>query len=110
MLQSQTLRQFLLSNIVQVDDTYRWRINLESINVNFKHNIALFPPVQSTFSGPTYFIGGGNSVFLQPKDHEAIKKIFPSARFDYIPDAGHWLHAEKPKEFLQLVTQFLASV
>jgi len=93
-----------------VNKTYQWRINLESINVNFKNNLAVFPPTQSTFDGQTYFIGGGDSVFLKPTDHEAIRQIFPSVKFDYIPGAGHWLHAEKPHEFLKLVTLFLATL
>lgn len=109
-LQSPVLRQFLLSNLVQVHDKFRWRINLESISDNFNDHISLFPPVQSVYQGPTYFIGGGNSLFLKPEHHETIKLIFPSAKFDYIPGAGHWLHAEKPNEFLKLVTQFLATV
>lgn len=104
------LRQFLLTNLIQVDNSYQWRINLESINLNFKNNLSIFPPVQSSFHGPTYFIGGGNSTFLKPSDHDAIKQIFPSAKFDYIPGAGHWLHAEKPNEFLKLITQFLAMI
>lgn len=93
-----------------MDNKYRWRINLESINVNFKDNISQFPSVHSKFYGPTYFIGGGNSPFLKQEHHELIKQIFPAVKFDYIPGAGHWLHAEKPNEFLNLVTQFLATV
>ncbi|XP_060878747.1 protein ABHD11-like [Metopolophium dirhodum] len=110
LIESPILRQFLLTNLIEVNQKYKWRINLESINVNFKNNIAVFPPIESTYDGPTYFIGGGDSVFLKPTDHEAIKQIFPSVKFDYIPGAGHWLHAEKPHEFLKLVTQFLATV
>lgn len=93
-----------------MENKYRWRLNLKSINDNFKNNLSQFPPIKSTFDNPTYFIGGGNSVFLKPEDHEDIKKIFPSATFEYIPGAGHWLHAEKPNEFLKLVSQFLATV
>lgn len=109
-LQSPLLRQFLITNIIEVDNKYRWRLNLKSINDNFKNHLSQFPPIQSTFDGPTYFIGGGDSVFLRPADHENIKKIFPSATFDYIAGAGHWLHAEKPNEFLKLVTQFLVNI
>lgn len=105
------LRQFLLTNLIQVDNSYRWRINVESINVNFKNNLALFPPVESMFHGPTYFIAGKNSTFVNPDHHEIIKQsMFPTAKFEYIPDAGHWLHADKPNEFLKLVSQFLATV
>lgn len=108
--QSPVLRQFLLTNLIQVDNKYRWRINLDSINVNFRDNLARFPTVQSTYNGPTYFIGGGNSTFLKREHHEDIKEIFPLVKIDYIPGAGHWLHAEKPNEFLKLVTQFLATL
>lgn len=109
-IESPVIRQFLLTNLIEVNKKYQWRLNLESININFKINLATFPPVQSTYSGPTYFIGGGDSNFLKPTDHEAIKKIFPSVKFDYIAGAGHFLHVEKPHEFLKLVTQFLATV
>jgi len=109
-IENPVLRQFLITNIVQVDNKFRWRVNLESIDTNFQKHLSRFPPVQSKFHGPTYFIAGGNSTFLNPADHEAIKQIFPLAQFDYVPDADHWLHAEKPNEFLKLVTQFLATV
>lgn len=77
---------------------------------NFKNYLALFPSVQSTFDGSIYFIGGANSSFLKPTDHEAIRQIFSSAKFDYIPDTGHWVHAENTNEFLKRVTQFLVTV
>lgn len=109
-LQNPKTRRFLLNNLIKVNSKYQWRLNLKALNDNFKTYLALFPSVQSTFDGPTYFIGGGNSQFLRPTDHETLKQIFPSATFDYIPGAGHWLHSEKPNEFLKLVTQFLDTV
>lgn len=44
--------------------------------------------------------------FHRREDENDIKEMFPNAVFEYI-DAGHWLHAEKPTEFLQLVYDFL---
>lgn len=41
-------------------------------------------------------------------DHEAIREIFPKAEFVYIPDASHYVHAEKPREFLDVLNKFLA--
>lgn len=102
------LRDFLLANLIRVDNSYQWRINLESIYVNLKRNLALCPPVESMFYGPTYFIAGENSTCLKPVDHEIIKQtMFPLAKFKYIPSADHWLSAEKPIEFSQLVSQIL---
>lgn len=71
----------------------------------------MFPPVQSMFYGPTYFIAGKNSTFVNPDHHEIIKQsMFPSAKFEYIPDASHCVHTDKPNEFLKSVSQFLATV
>ena len=50
-----------------------------------------------------------NVVFIlnRDDDHEGILNYFPKAEFQYIEDAGHWVHAEKPAEFLDLVCEFL---
>ncbi|MCA3468248.1 MAG: alpha/beta hydrolase, partial [Rhodobacter sp.] len=37
----------------------------------------------------------------------AIIALFPRARFAKIPGAGHWLHAEKPREFEETLRVFL---
>ncbi|KAL0266382.1 UNVERIFIED_CONTAM: hypothetical protein PYX00_008934 [Menopon gallinae] len=103
------LRQFLITNLVENDGgKYKWRVNLDSIISNFQTNISSFPPVGSAqFIGPTLFIGGGNSDYLRKEEESGIKKLFPNASFSYIPEAGHWVHAEKPEEFLKIVTTFL---
>jgi esterase len=36
-----------------------------------------------------------------------IRALFPKARFAKIPGTGHWLHAEKPREFEETVRVFL---
>lgn len=33
--------------------------------------------------------------------------MFPNSQFVYIPDAGHWVHSEKPADFLQSLYNFL---
>lgn len=33
--------------------------------------------------------------------------MFPNAEFVYVEDAGHWVHADKPREFLSIVSDFL---
>jgi pimeloyl-ACP methyl ester carboxylesterase len=39
-----------------------------------------------------------------------IKKLFPKAEFATIENAGHWLHAEKPREFEAAVRTFLNNI
>lgn len=41
------------------------------------------------------------------KEFPSIKNLFPRASIKFIPDSGHWPHAEKPMEFAQIVTDFL---
>ncbi|XP_012287144.1 protein ABHD11 [Orussus abietinus] len=108
-ISSLTLRQFLLTNLVEAETgKYKWRVNLPALEQHFEAQIARFPDVgPRSFNGPTLFIGGSNSDYIKVKDHPAIKRLFPEARFHYIAGASHWLHAEKPAEFLNILTSFI---
>jgi esterase len=63
---------------------------------------------QRPYQGPTLFIKGGNSDYIQTKHKDAIATLMPNSRAKIIQGAGHWLHAEKPVAFNKLVTDFLA--
>ena len=103
------LRAWLLMNMRQDPKTREigWRINIDGIHAAFKESIAVFPAITSTFSQPTLFIGGAESDYIPVSDHEEIRESFPTAQFVYVPGAGHWVHSQKPKEVIQLLTQFL---
>jgi esterase len=102
-------RAFLLQNLIFEDGAARWRINLEVIEREMPVLIG-FPPIPpgTIYGGPSLFIGGGRSDYLRAEDEPDIRRLFPRARIARIPDAGHWLHAEKPQAFLKLVEAFLA--
>ena len=36
-----------------------------------------------------------------------ITHLFPNSLVKYIAGAGHWVHFEKPQQFLNLVMEFL---
>ena len=40
-------------------------------------------------------------------EYSAIKSVFPQASITHVPDCGHWVHFEKPNEFLQIVKDYL---
>lgn len=42
-------------------------------------------------------------------DYPEIKKLFPAADIQFIPDASHWIHADKPLDFISSVSSFLQS-
>ncbi|KOX71664.1 Abhydrolase domain-containing protein 11 [Melipona quadrifasciata] len=107
-IKSLPLRQFLAMNLVEADNgKFKWRVNLPVLEKNFAQ-IAVFPDVGSKmYNGSTLFIGGSNSDYIKIEDHDKIKKLFPSASFIYINGADHWVHADKPTEFLKTTIDFI---
>ena len=63
------------------------------------HEILGFPKIDGKFSGHTLFFRGENSEYIRAEHREIINSLFKKARFATLKDAGHWLHAEKPREF-----------
>lgn len=84
----------------------KWRLNLDALASEMDKIIG-FPDLSGTYGGPTLFLSGGNSDYVKSEDRPEIKDLFPEARFAKIPGAGHWLHAEKPREFEAAVRVFL---
>lgn len=85
----------------------RWRLNLDVLASEMDKIIG-FPDVSGVFEKPTFFLSGATSHYVKSEDRALIKSLFPAAKFAKIPDAGHWLHAEKPREFEAAVAAFLA--
>jgi pimeloyl-ACP methyl ester carboxylesterase len=100
-------RGFLLQNLV-FGPGPRWRLNLEAIERQMP-TLAGFPavPAETVYRGPALFVAGGRSDYLLPEHEPAIRRLFPQARIARIPDAGHWVHAEQPQAFVDLVEGFL---
>ena len=84
----------------------RWMLNLDTLEREMPKIIG-FPEVEGRFDGATLFLTGGASDYVRPEHRDRIKTLFPEARFAKIPDAGHWLHAEKPREFTATVEAYL---
>ncbi|XP_070162561.1 sn-1-specific diacylglycerol lipase ABHD11-like [Polyergus mexicanus] len=110
-IESKTMRQFLIANLVEVDlGKYKWQVNLPILEQTFLTHIAVFPKVDTKiYAKPTLFIGGAKSEYIQVEDHDPIKKLFPLAEFHYIDGANHWVHVDKPIEFVDLLTNFINS-
>lgn len=103
-------RAFLVQNLVFDDSQPRWRLNLAAIG-RAMPRLAAFPamPPGARYEGPALFVAGSRSDYLRPEHEPEIRRLFPGARIARIADAGHWLHAERPQAFLDLVEPFLAA-
>jgi pimeloyl-ACP methyl ester carboxylesterase len=103
-------RGFLLQNLIfDAGQPPRWRLNLAAIEPAMP-TLTGFPtlPAGAVYSGPALFIAGERSDYVRPEYEPEILRLFPNARIARIANAGHWLHAEQPRAFLQLVEPFLA--
>ncbi len=103
-------RAFLLQNLVFANGTAHWRLNLEAIEREFPRIIG-FPelPPGAAFNGPTLFIAGARSNYIQPEHQPVMRRWFPRSRIERIEGAGHWVHAEQPRAFLEAVGPFLSA-
>ncbi|WP_420328299.1 alpha/beta fold hydrolase [Mameliella sp.] len=87
----------------------RWKLNLDTLAREMP-KILGFPKIEGRYEGPTLFLSGGQSDYVQAEHRPRIRKLFPKARFAKIPKAGHWLHAEDPRGFEASVRAFVDHV
>ncbi|MBP6038735.1 MAG: alpha/beta fold hydrolase [Flavobacterium sp.] len=100
-------RQFLLKNLYwKTPEQLAFRFNLQVFNDKIE-TIGTALPFENKFEGPTLFLRGSKSDYILDSDFETIYYHFPMASIVTIDNAGHWLHAENPKDFQLNVMQFL---
>jgi esterase len=99
-------RQFLLKNLTrEADNSFSWKMNLPVLWAEYAHILA--PVSGPSFDKPTLFVRGGKSNYIQDSDLPLIQSLFPKADLVTVPGAGHWVHADKPQELLEVLRGFL---
>lgn len=101
------VRQFLLKNVYwkekgQLD----YRFNLESLTENNPEIGDALPPY-TVFENETLFLKGAKSDYITQNEEPIIAAHFVNSKIVEIKNAGHWLHAENPKQFYEEVCVFL---
>ena len=99
------MRKFLLSNLESADHGgWRWRIDLPALT-------AALPALEKNplsdadiYRGPTLFIVGGRSRYVNAGDHGAIEHHFPGAAVEVIAESGHNPHMDAREPFVRLVS------
>jgi len=107
-IEDQSVRAFLLQSLDLASRPPRWRLNLDVLEAEMPQIIGWPSDIPGRYDGPTLFLSGAQSDYVRREHRDRIKALFPQARFAKIPGAGHWLHAEKPREFEAAVRAFLA--
>lgn len=89
-----------MKNIFRKDNTrFDFRFNLKSLSENID-KIGEKVDSAEKFTGEVYFFKGSRSEYIMDSDKDLIQKLFPKAKFIKIQNAGHWLHADNPNDFL----------
>jgi len=101
------VRQFLLKNLQRKNTGgFSWKINLRVIADKLS-NVGVDLQFQGQYNKPTLFIRGAKSKYVLDEDLGRITEIFPAAQLETM-NTGHWVQAEKPQEFAELVMQWLS--
>ncbi|XP_042544019.1 protein ABHD11 isoform X1 [Dipodomys spectabilis] len=96
-VQDTAVRQFLLTNLVEVDGHFSWRVNLDALAQHLDQIMA-FPPQQQSYPGPALFLLGGNSQFVQCRWclMQATGFTPTARRTSWLPSGASWPKMETP--------------
>ena len=100
-------RMFLLKNLYWIEKgVLALRINLEVLKEEVSE-VGEALPSYDTFNKPTLFMRGDRSEYIGVGDESIIKNHFSDVDIVTIANAGHWLHAENPKDFFAALLSFV---
>lgn len=105
-IEDDVVRGFLLQNLRRQDGSWHWMANLDLLGDNL-HIVSGWPAIDAQWDGATYWVAGGESGYVQPEHHTAMRRYFPQSVAVTLKKAGHWVHAEVPEAFIQLTRHFL---
>ncbi|MEC9432687.1 MAG: alpha/beta fold hydrolase [Pseudomonadota bacterium] len=103
-----SMRAFLLHSLANSPEGLRWRLNLDAL-ADGMAGLVDWPAPDARWQGPALFLAGGKSGYLTEAHHAGVRALFPAARFETIPGADHWLHADAPEEFAAICASFLGA-
>lgn len=100
------MRKFLATNLERSEDgLWSWQINLpvltRSLPVLEKNPLR----PEDRFSGPTRFIAGAKSTYIEPDDHPAIRAHFTNVEIQVMDGVGHNPHMEAREAFVREVVR-----
>jgi pimeloyl-ACP methyl ester carboxylesterase len=111
MIPSDQTRGFILKNLQRTEgNKFAWKINsrailnnldkiMEGINLHGAEQISGFPVI---------LLKGENSEYLPTSDFKEIQDVFPAAEFVVVPNAGHWIHTDRPDAVIKNIQRLIS--
>lgn len=104
---NQGVRLFLAKNVDRLDGGgFAVKSNIPALKAAYDEIIGALE-LKSVFEKPALFITGADSRYLKEEDKPYIQAHFSDCRFIAVSGAGHWVHADNPKEFMEDLMGFL---
>jgi esterase len=108
LIKNERIFQFILKNLKQTKGQCpEWKFNADVLQKAYPEilkNIQIRLPVKV----PCLFIKAEHSDYIIEEEFSSVHAYFPEAKLHTIPDTTHWLHADKPLEFIEVVHKYLS--
>ena len=102
---SNGVRQFLLKNLYWIEKgKLAWRMNIPVLEKEMPEILTVLP--NNEIFNSTLFIRGMLSNYILDEDIPQLEDQFTDFQIVSIENAGHWVHAEAPFEFIEKVLEF----
>jgi esterase len=104
------VQEFLLTQLRRSEDegAMQWVFDWKGLEQAYVELLKAPGAVEPTDTR-TLLIRGALSDYVTDEHLAVARTLFPRSRVLTFKGVGHWLHAEKPDQFVQAVLQFLAS-
>jgi len=102
-----SVRSFLLTNLNSGQIPLKFKVPIAILKEG-RPEIESFPyaPGERTWNGNALFVKGAKSKFINRHNKPLIENFFSRHIIEEL-DTGHWIHAEMPNEFMELVVDFV---
>jgi pimeloyl-ACP methyl ester carboxylesterase len=106
------VRGFILKNLQRTaENSFTWKLDASSLLNNLgkiMQGIDRMACLNQQITGfPVIFLKGENSDYIPDSDFGEIQKVFPAAEFVTVPNAGHWIHSDRPDEVVKNLKRLL---
>lgn len=103
-LPDKSKRQFLLTNLRRVGNSYEWQVNvsaLQQYKEQMGEQLGDLQQAEVIYKGPSALVYGGKSPFVTSEDISLFRHKLPACQIVEVEGAGHWLHYSHREAFLQ---------
>lgn len=122
-IQDQGMRDFVGTNLVLKDGQQAaWKCNLPVLQADYGGFLPSIVPWIANAAGsgaartsapqpctlPVLFVFGSESPYNEDEHRSQIATFFPNATQVVVAGAGHFVHYEKPQEFVEITASFIA--